>query len=193
MLNSCASSHFFYHSHLSRLPPNPVAGCVHKKLHLFMFASASQFGLFSIREVDGAMSGSERARVSSQISNNFFWHTHILNTDGETQRDCLILDSRAFNSPHTLPALTSLHIKTSLMNVLLGQLLRKWRFSSPALPPSLPLFCPAPFSLRLHLPLMLLFGLVCLIRWGGANPRLVPLLCSEPLCSVFLDSPRFSL
>lgn len=89
--------------------------------------------LFSIREVDSAASGSERARVSSQISNNFFWHTH---TDAETQRDCLILDSGAFNSPHTLPARTSLHIKTSLMNVLLGQLLRKWRFSSPSLPSS---------------------------------------------------------
>lgn len=133
-------SFFFLHSHLSRLPPNPVAGCVHKKLHLFMFAPVRC--LFSIREVDGATSGSKRALVSSQISNNFFWHTHILNTDAKTQRDCLILDSRAFNSPHTLPALTSLHMKTSLMNVLLGQLLRKWRFSSPALPPA---FLPGPF------------------------------------------------
>lgn len=93
--------------------------------------------LFLIREVGSVASGAERACMSSQISSSFFFffwqaHSHRLPTQTlKNTEDCLILDSQALNSPPTLPGL---HIKTSLMNVLLGQLLRKWRFSSPSIP-----------------------------------------------------------
>lgn len=128
------------------------------------FVSVSVQCLFLIREVGGVASGTERACVSSQISNNFFFfltHTHTHNTDAETQRDFLFLDSQAFNSPHTLPTLTHTSHKDISHECFTGSAPEEVAFFI-TIPPFLPLS--ARPSLCLHLPFMLLFGLVCLIR-----------------------------
>ncbi len=70
---------------------------------LFLFSSHSCVVCWCIGSVSILDSRGRRGCVSSQISNNFFFS---FDTDTETQRDCLFLDSQAFSSLHTLPSLT---------------------------------------------------------------------------------------
>lgn len=97
----------------------PLSVCV----SLLWLVSVSVWSLLVIRQpsvVGSILAGHRwfsiwtgRACVSSHIKKNiyiffliFFWHTRPPNTDTDTQRDCLILDSQAVNSPHALATLT---------------------------------------------------------------------------------------
>lgn len=182
------SQSFFYRSYLSQLPLShiysifwmfskgvtsfrvPLSVCI----SLLWLVSVSVWSLFLIRQ--WSMVGSILAGhrwfsiwhrtclcIISYLKKIDFFDIHPPNTDTETQRDCLILDSQAVNYPHALATLTYTPHKDIAHECFTRSAAEEVGFFI-TIPAFLSLSVWPP--LCLHLPFVLLFGLVCLIRWG---------------------------